>query len=431
MKPEKLFALKEKVAGKIDAERPRMEEISRFVHANPELGYEEYKASQRLAEELRRDGYEVEIPVAGMETAFVARAGRGRPTIAILAEYDALPEVDQAGGHNLIAAASVGVAAALRDVLSDLGGSVWVIGCPAEQGYPEGAGGKVNLLSAGVFQNVDAAIMIHPGDRYVVWSKSFAREHFKCRFKGRRARSSENPRDLVNAVDPAVMTLTSVWALQRRLPTDVVIQYVLSEGGEAPNVMPVESELRFYVRARRLKVMEVVVSQIQNCARSVALAMDTEVSFAKRAHTYADSIPNLTLVSLFERNLRALGAKVEPPANSAERSLKGLMFFSTDLGNVSREVPAEMIHIGMGYGGLHTTYGRAQAIALPVTHAAHDGMVVGTKALAWTALDLLADPNLVVAAKEELARYRQQDYDHPYPGMDSSKALEAAKNVFY
>jgi amidohydrolase len=332
-----------------------------------------------------------------------------------LAEYDALPEVDQAGGHNLIAAASVGVAAVLKRALDDIGGSVWVIGCPAEQGYPEGAGGKVNLLSAGVFQRVDAAIMIHPSDRFQVWSKPFAREHFKCRFKGRRARSSDNPRDLVNAIDPAVMTLTSVWALQRRVPNDVVIQYVFSEGGSAPNVMPIEAELRFYVRARQLATMEDVVSQIQTCARSAASATGAEVAFAKRAHTYADGIPNLVLVGIFEKNLRALGIEVEPPGRSAERSLKGLKFSSTDLGNVSRDVPAGTIHIGMGYGGLHTTVDRAQAIALPVSGGAHDAMMAGAKALAWSAVDLLTDAELVAAAKAELASYRSRNYEHPYP----------------
>ncbi|MGH7835622.1 MAG: amidohydrolase [Candidatus Binatia bacterium] len=411
-----LSNLKEATARKLDAQRPRLEEISRFVHANPELGYEEYKASSRLAGELAKDGYQVEMPVAGMETAFVARAKSGAgPTIAILSEYDALPEVDQAGGHNLIAAASVGVGAVLKDALDELRGAVWVIGCPAEQGYPEGAGGKVNLLNAGIFRDVDAAIMIHPSDRFQVWSKPFAREHFKCRFKGRRSRSSENPRDLVNAVDPAVMTLTSVWALQRRVPADVVIQYVFSEGGSAPNVMPVEAELRFYVRARKLSVMEEVVKQIQTCAQSAASATGTEVAFAKRAHTYADGIPNLALVSLFAKNLRALGVEPEPPVKSAERSLKGLKFSSTDLGNVSREVPAGTIHIGMGYGGLHTTYDRAQAIALPVTDGAHNAMMAGATALAWTALDLLASSHLVAAARAELATYRSNGYEHPYP----------------
>ncbi|MBI4525863.1 MAG: amidohydrolase [Deltaproteobacteria bacterium] len=419
MKPEELSSLKIKVAKQLDADRPRMEEISRFIHANPELGYQEFKASQRLAEELRSLGYGVEIPAAGMETAFVARAGAGNgPTVAILAEYDALPEVDQAGGHNLIAAACVGVAAALKEISNDLPGNICIIGCPAEQGYPEGAGGKVNLLAAGVFRDVDAAIMIHPSDRFQVWSKPFAREHFKCRFKGRRARSAENPRDLVNAVDPAVMTLTSVWALQRRLPPDVVVQYVISEGGEAPNVMPVEAELRFYVRARRLSMMEEVVNQIKACAQGAAAATGTEVSFAKRAHTYADGIPNLVLARLFERNLRALGIEVEPPALSAQRSLKGLKFSSTDLGNVSREVPAGTIHIGMGYGGLHTTHDRAQAIALPITPGAHDAMMLGSKCLAWTAIDLLAEPSLVTAAQQELSGYRTQNYEHPYPSNE-------------
>jgi metal-dependent amidase/aminoacylase/carboxypeptidase family protein len=223
-------------------------------------------------------------------------------------------------------------------------------------------------------------------------------------------------------VDPAVLTLTSVWGRQRRVPADVVIQYVFAEGGSAPNVMPVESELRFYVRARSLTTMEAVVNQIQACANSAAAAMEAEVAFAKRAHTYADGIPNLVLVRLFEKNLRALGVDVEPPEKSAERSLKGLKFSSTDLGNVSREVPAGTIHIGMGYGGLHTTYDRAQAIALPITEQAHDAMMAGGKALAWTALDLLANPDLIDAAKTELASYRTRGYEHPYPQVNTRPA---------
>ncbi|HEY1269797.1 MAG TPA: amidohydrolase [Candidatus Binatia bacterium] len=417
MNSETLQQLKQKTAAGLDAQRPRLETISRFVHANPELGYQEFKAAERLTNELSEENYEVEIPAAGMETAFVARRRSGDgPTIAILAEYDALPEVGQAGGHNLIAASAVGVAAVLRKALEEIKGSVWIIGCPAEQGFPEGAGGKVNLISGGVFRSVDAAIMIHPSDRFQVWSKPFAREHFKCRFTGRRARSAENPRDLVNAVDPAVLTLTSVWSLQRRLPSDVVIQYVFAEGGEAPNVMPREAELRFYVRARKLSVMENAVNLIQEAARGAAQSTGTEVAFAKRAHTYADGIPNLTLVKTFENNLRALGVEVEPPAKSAERSLKGLKFSSTDLGNVSREVPAGTIHIGMGYGGLHTTEDHARSLALPISDGAHDAMMYGAKALAWSALDLLTDRELLASAKAELAKYREQGYEHPYPG---------------
>ncbi len=405
--------LKNKVLDGVKSVENRLIEISKYIHDHPELGYQEYKASQLLISEFKKYGFRIDNPVAGMKTAFRATLNggkRGGPTIAILTEYDALPELDQAGGHNIIAAAGLGAAIGLSRILPNLRGTLIVLGCPAEQGYPENAGGKIKLIRSGFFRNVDLAMIVHPSPRYSVWGKNFAREHFRCTF-----RIGNSPVRHSNVLDSVILTLLGVNMLKQNTGPDTVIQYVISKGGITPSIVPREAEVKIYVRSRSLKEMDKWVKRIKNYAREAAIATGNNVFFKRHAYTYADNIPNLTLTRVFHKNLLELGVVVEEPCDWAKRSLAGSVFSSSDVGNVSRLVPTGTMRLGIGYGGLHTIYDLKKAIESTVSKEAHQAVIIGAKALTMSALDFFTHPELIKESKKELERYRADGFRHPYP----------------
>ena len=287
-------ALKQKALEAVRRERDRMVEVSIFVPSNPELGYQEHKASALLARLLTQAGYSVTKPAAGLETAFMAtRKGReGGPHVAILAEYDALPEIDQAGGHNLISGASIGTAIALRSVLDQIAGQVSIIGCPAEQGYPKNAGGKIPLIQSGTFDDVDVVMMVHPSAQWGVWSKSRAREHFRCDFVTDPAGVGATG-EVVNPLDAVALSIVNIMANRSRIHPTTVVQYVVSDGGVTPNVVPVKAEMKFYVRTLTLETLDREVEVVQHSIRRAAETVNVQISFQQQAYTYADTIPNL------------------------------------------------------------------------------------------------------------------------------------------
>ena len=397
--------------------RDQMIEVSIFIHSNPELGYEEYKASNLMAERLTQAGYAVTKPAGGLETAFVAtRRGRAEgPHVAIVAEYDALPEIDQAGGHNLISGAALGTAIGLGSVLDEIAGRVSVVGCPAEQGYPKDAGGKVPLIEAGVFDDVDVVIMIHPGPRWDMWNKSRAREHFRCDFIT-DPHGLNRAGEVVNPLDAVALSIVNVMATRRRLDPQTVVQYVISEGGVTPNVVPVRAEMKYYVRALTVEALDQEVDIVQQSIRKAAETVGVQVTFELQAYRYADTVPNLHLSHTMQKSLLELGVSpIEEPADSVKRYLKGGSRSSTDLGNVSRVVPAAELHIDSGYGGLHTVDDRQAYIAAARSEKAHAAMMTGADALTLTAMEYLTDPSLAKAGKEELASYRADGFRHPFP----------------
>jgi amidohydrolase len=242
-------SLKEKVSKEIDARRERLIEISMTIHDEPELGHQEFKASALLVSELEELGFEVEKGTSGLATSFKAvRRGKGDgPTVAIIAEYDALPELGHACGHNIIATSALGAGAGLCAVMDELDGTVIVFGTPAEEGYAENAGGKVIMLDE--ITKADAAIMIHPGSRYGVGATSLARESFMIYFKGRAAHAGSIPERGINALEGVLLTYQGVNALRQHLMRDIRIHGVIKDGGAAPNIVPETASAHFYVRA--------------------------------------------------------------------------------------------------------------------------------------------------------------------------------------
>jgi len=381
--------LKEEVIKTIESVRGEIVEIADTIHDNPELGFCEHKAVDLLTSELARCGFDVETGTAGIETAFKARlqGQSGGPKIALLAEYDALPGIGHGCGHNLICSASVGAAIGLTSVMRKLPGRIVVIGTPAE----ETDGAKVPMVERGVFDDVDAAMMVHPSDMTAVESTSLAMEAIEFTFKGKPSHAAESPHEGIDAVDAVTLMFTAVNALREHVTDDARIHGIITEGGVAPNIIPEKAAARFYIRATTKGYLDEVVEKVKNCARGAALATGAKVTFRNFESSFANMVPNHALAEALRKNLLSLGVGgISPPV-----AMKG----STDMGNVSHAVPAVHAYIAIGPGGLglHTKE-FAQAAA---SEDAHKALVLAAKAMAMTAIDILTRPELLEEMKEE------------------------------
>jgi amidohydrolase len=388
---------KELLKEEVERLGPALEDLSLFIHSHPELGLKEELARQRLAEFLSGEGFAIEPGPQELPTSFVARygAGTGRPKVAFLAEYDALPGLGHACGHNLIAAVAAGAAAAVRRGLERFGmaGTVVVFGTPAEEGAVDGAGGKVYFIEAGFFADVDAALMAHPSSRNALGESSTGRVALEITFHGKAAHAAGAPHEGINALDAVILTFNGWNALRQHLKEEVRIHGIIAEGGLAPNIIPDRARIRMYVRARDPAYLEEVERRVRDCARGAALATGAQVEFRYTARTYQSVLVNRTLARLYGENLAQLGVSLDPPE---ARSGGG----STDAGNVSRVVP--LIHpyfaiCPAGTPGHSIEFARAAA-----SREAHRAMLTAAKALAMTAWDLFADPRLVQEARAEL-----------------------------
>jgi amidohydrolase len=383
-------AVKDLVAGAVDRLGDELEGLSRRIHDNPELGYQEVKAAGWLSDFLERQGFKVERGVGGVETAFrgTVETGDG-PTIAILCEYDALPAIGHACGHNVIATAGVGAGAALaalRDKLPK--GRVEVIGTPAE----EGGGGKIKLIRAGVFKGVDAAMMIHGFDRWIMHQDLLGIVRCRFEFTGKAAHASADPWEGVNALDAVIQTFNNVSMLRQQVRPEARIHGIVNEGGAAPNIIPEFAAATFYVRAADIDDMWALQKRVIACAEGAARATACTLKVVEqRDSAYEPMKRNATLLELFRANARTLGV-VESPES---RDRMG----SSDVGNVSQVIPAiqPMVQIAPEGTPIHSRAFEQAAVA-PL---ARDGMLKAAKIMAMTTCDLLTTPALVKEARRE------------------------------
>jgi len=388
--------LKARVETEVDTRRDELIRISDTIHANPELAFQETEAVALLTSVLEREGFAVQRGVAGLETAFVASytSPKGdRPIVALLAEYDALVELGHACGHNIIGTASVGAALAVRSVLDEVPGTIQVIGTPGE----EGGGGKVIMVEAGVFDDLDAVMMVHPSTRTMVRRGSLTCYELKMEFFGQAAHAAGSPDKGINALDACVLTYNNISALRQQLADDVRIHGIITHGGSAPNIIPDYAAAEFLVRAVEKDDALAVLAKVEDCARAGALATGAEVKLTRGEKYYANMVPSTVLADLFEANLTALDRKVQSPEPNERMG-------STDMGNISHVVPALHPYIAIAPEEVagHSPEFRAAA-ASPEGHA---GLLDAAKALAMTAVDLFADPELVDAAwKEHRTRF--------------------------
>ena len=398
----------EELAGRsnsaIEASRQALFDISLDVHAHPELNYEEHYSSDALAGFLEERDFRVERGVGGVETAFRATipgGGGDGPTIAVLAEYDALPEIGHGCGHNLIAMAAMGAALGLQASAQDLPGRAVIIGTPAE----EGGGGKIRLLEAGVFDGVDATLSSHPfSNRTLVpasaakgESWSLAMVGFRYMYHGRAAHAAAAPEAGVNALNAVIHLFTGIDALRQHLRDDVRIHGVITDGGLAPNVVPEFAAANFMLRSRDGRYLsDEVVGKVRQVAEGAAAMTGARLEVEEFYPFYENVQPNVTLAQAVGANAQALGMRLDEPV--AGRPGSGA---STDFGNVSQVMPAFELRYAVSEAPV-ASHTRDMA-ATAVTELALSNALLVAKTLSLTAGDLLRDPTLVEAARAEYA----------------------------
>src|SRR5262245_12630336 len=314
---------------RVDEIGPKLTDLARRIHQNPELRFEEHKAARWIAELVEQvGGLEVERGVGGLPTALRARIGRGAPRIAICAEYDALPEIGHACGHNLIAAGAVGAFLALTRVASELDGSVELVGTPAE----EGGAGKIKLLEAGVFEGVDAALMYHPFDRDLLAHPALASLWIEMRFSGTPAHAAAAPWDGKSALTACLETFRLIDSQRVHFHDGVRVHGFVTNGGQAVNIIPEHAACEFSVRALTTKELERVRGIVERCACGAAMASGVDVAFNTRTG-YRAMNNNMTMARHFGAVLEALGRSPRETDDSVGAG-------STDMGDVSQEVPS-------------------------------------------------------------------------------------------
>jgi amidohydrolase len=371
-----------------------LRDVSLRIHANPELRFEEHRAAAWLAEAVEREGLSVERGVGGLPTAFRARAGGSDgPRVAILAEYDALPEIGHACGHNLIAAGALGAFLALARQRDSLPGAVELVGTPAE----EGGGGKIRLLEAGVFEGVDAAMMFHPFDRDLLAHITLATFWVEMRFTGKPSHAAIAPWDGRSALTACLDTFRLIDSQRVHFRDGVRVHGYITNGGQAVNIIPELAAAEFSVRARDLDELARVKAIVERCAQGAALASGVEVSLHTR-QGYKDLVTNLPLARRFGDNMKELGRL---PAETDESVGAG----STDMGDISHAVPSIHPWIAICKPNETTCHQRAFAERAG-SEEGQASMLVGAKALALTAADVLSDAGLRASIRQEFDRRR-------------------------
>ncbi len=373
----------------LDRERESLIALSHRIHAHPELGFQERRAAGWLADALTDAGFTVDAGICDLPTAFQARAGSGPLHVAICAEYDALPGIGHACGHNIIAALAVGAAAAAARVADDAGLTVHVIGTPAE----ESGGGKILLLERGAFAGIHAAMMVHPAPVDAVAPPMLALTQFEVRYAGRATHASAFPELGVNAADALTVAQTAIGLLRQHLRATDRVHGITTRGGDAPNIVPADVRATYVVRARTLADLDDVHGKVMRCFEAGALASGATLAVHPGHPAYAEVEHDDALAALYRRNAEAVGRTFPNLGPLAERASG-----STDMGNISLALPS--IHPFIGIDSLPAVNHQPEFAAHCATPAADRALVDGALALAWTAIDCATDP----AVRDRLRR---------------------------
>ena len=382
---------KASVTGEIDACCQKLNELSLKIHSSPELAFQEYQAAACLTEYLEGNGFSVEKGICEMPTAFKGSYGQGKPVIAILAEYDALPEVGHACGHNLIAASAVGAGVASKLVVDKFGGSILVIGTPGEELY----GGKIIMAERGAFDNIDIAMIVHPGAVNAVVIQSLACQTLEVEYFGKAAHAAAHPEAGINALEAMLQSFTAINSLRQHIKDKARIHGIITDGGEAANIVPAHSSGSFIVRAEDDSYLDKLKERVINCFIGAATASGARLEYKWGEVRYAPMFNNLTLARLFRRNMQLLGRRTHLTDTSKS-------FGSTDMGNVSQLVPA--IHPLVAVAPPEVLIHSPQFATAAASEAGRDGLLDAAKALAMTVVDLAADPEAVAGIKGEFGR---------------------------
>ena len=369
--------MKERLFNEGQLIKERLAEISDYIYRNPELGNEEYKAAEALTSFLKEHNFSVESNIAGMETAFKATFESGKPglTVGYLCEYDALPKIGHGCGHNMIGVMSAGAGVVLSKVLSEIGGKVIVYGTPAE----ETNGGKVILTEAGVFDELDAAMIVHPDGETRASGSSSALYPLRFIYKGKTAHAASCPEKGINALNSVIQLFNGIDALRQHVTPDVRMHGIITKGGVAANIVPDEAVADFYFRASTKERVTEVVEKVKKIAEGAALMTGATLEMERYELPYDDLKTNETLSEMFNENLRALGITDIKEAKTTGGS--------SDIGNVSHVAPT--IHPYIGITDCPMVGHSVEMAKATTTSKAHDRLLIAALAMAYTGYDII------------------------------------------
>jgi amidohydrolase len=379
----------------VEAAAEQIISVSHQIHARPELGYDEVFASRLLTETLEGFGFTVERGFAGIPTAFRARKGNpGGVKIAFLAEYDALPEIGHGCGHNVIATSALGAGVGLGAVITELAGEVWVVGTPAE----ETDGGKVVMVNRHAFDEVDAAMMVHPHGGNYYLTESLAMDAIQVDFFGKPSHAAAAPWEGLNALDAILLTFNNLNALRQQIRPDARIHGIITHGGVAPNIIPEFTQAKFYIRAKQRGYLNRLVEQFKDCAQAAALATGTRAEIKNYENSFDDMVNNLALAGRFREIMTG-----ELGAPAFERAPEH--YGSIDMGNVSHVAPGIHVLVDIGAGQPLTPHTRefCDAAASPF---ADQTLLRAGKGLALTGYEMIVDSNFREHVRAEFNQQR-------------------------
>jgi amidohydrolase len=371
-------ALKEAAATRVTAASSSLVALSETLHAHPETAWEEHRAAGWVGDALADAGFRVTPRYLGFDTALLAEAGSGPTTVGIMAEYDALPGLGHACGHNLIAAGAVGAGIALASLADDLGLTVRVYGTPAE----EGGGGKIELIDAGAFRDLDLAMLVHPAPVDVAEARPFAVAHNHITYDGVSAHAAAYPDEGVNANDAFVIAQVAIGLLRQQLPADTRVHGIQTVGGYAPNAIPERTEGRWYTRANSLEQLEQLEERVRRCFEAGALATGATLQITPESKPYAEFRTDERALAAYQRNAVDRGRVFADPGVAGRMNRA-----STDMGNVSQLVPA--IHPYIGVNSLPFSNHQKEFAAACVGPDAERALLDAAVLMAWTTVDVV------------------------------------------
>ena len=384
-------SLKKDVGAAIDAMREEFLALSHAIHGEPELALEEFKAARRLGDAVAGHGIEVQREAFGLKTAFAAEFGKASgPNIAILSEYDALPGIGHACGHNIIATSGYGAAIALSKLNGRLPGRVRYMGTPAEERF----GGKEMMAREGAFEKVDAAMMMHPSNLNMVTMPCIAISEVEVVYHGRSAHASAMPYRGLNALDAVVTAYQTIAQLRQHIKPTERIHGIITEGGLAANIVPERAACRFYVRAADAHELAPLKARVHACFEAGALATGCRAEIHWGITDYLDLKTNWPMAEAYKKNAQALGRDFFP----VEHIPPGFAG-STDMGNVSHRVPS--IHPMLAVAPPNVIIHNPEFARWAASEQGDQAVIDGAKSLAFTAIDLMCDPQLMKTAKSD------------------------------
>jgi len=371
--------LKQTAKARIEEAYESLIQLSHRINANPENAFEEHKAAAWLTEALEKAGFAVERGISDLPTAFRARSGSGALNVAICAEYDSLPGIGHACGHNIIAASAIGAGIAAAAVADEIGATVTVMGTPAE----EGGGGKIILLNRGAFEGVHAAMMVHPGPVDVVDGPIIASQRIDVEYTGKEAHASGFPQRGINAADALTVAQVAIGLLRQHIRPSDRVHGIVTKGGDAANVIPAHTSARYAIRARTLAQLEDIRAKVYRCFEAGAVATGCSVEIKASEHAYSEMRHDPDIGAAYKANAEALGRTL------LDSSRMERYAGSTDMGNISLVMPA--IHPSIGINSWPAVNHQPEFAEHCATKEADKAVIDGAIAMAWTIIDIATD----------------------------------------